>query len=653
MRGFIAAVSLFAGTLLPAANPLNFTEFTQTVEVRFNTPEEAQAAGLVFLPLPEDKKLAFSTRWDDTNPRHARMAELLTKYGWKGTFYLSRPSGNFNREVLPELTSNGHSVGNHTLSHPRLPLLLPNEVWREIHLNRLLVENASGTPVNTFVLPFCDYRNGFDADAEHTIGSALRRSGEIGSPEFFPRLEQEYGYPAGTFANSYLFSPDDRDPKPELFDRRVTDGLKKVADPASGVGPHLTLGLHTWQSDAGFATLGRCLERYARNPDWWYCNENEYAAYRYDRNHSKVVGKSVEGPVARFELSRIAPRTIGAAVPLWVEVTPAPADGKSRFALPPAPPALGVPEKVGLLRNIGNQPAAESMMKAENAPVSIGFSIDFPKKILEYRLTNTGDSQLERPVVTFRQPPGRTRGAIRRELAALDPGHTLRLELPLGDETGREIDRPGPLLWSAQLDFATGGHPERVHATVEIDQPFRESASPRDTALVLGPLSRNSFTDSFLSAASKPDGEPPTLQDALHGRWFKTEGGKELRPGVVRLRAADAGWKKSAQLLRNGNDPDLRLAALVEFHAPRAAAFRLFTTPGEVEALYLNGRKLDFDKQPPREIPVDAGLNRLLVLYRYTRALPEERYLSAGPGESPDDHFEFRLPVRKPAAGAR
>lgn len=644
MRVLSTVAMLFAGALASAANPLNYTEYVQNVDISFRTPEEAQQAQLVPLPLPEGKILAISSRWDDTNPRHLRMAELLKKHGWKGTFYLFRLNDTFNRQVLPALTTGGHSIGNHTISHPRLPQLLPNVVWQEIHLNRMLLESASGTAVNTFVLPFCDRSNGFDRSAAAAIGNALRRSGEIGSPEFFATLEKEYGYPAGTFSNSYLFCPDDRKPDPALFDRRVAEGIKRIADPNSQLGPHLTLGLHTWQDDAGFETLGKCLEKYGNNPDWWYCNENEYAAYRYEFHHAAIAKKGVDGTTAHFEITRIAPRALGAETPLWVEVAPAPLDGKTRFALPKAPAALGLPAKIDLLRNLGNRPAADSAMTAKHFPLTIGFSADRQKKTVIYRLTNNGKTMLERPVVTFRLPPGQLRGTIRRELAVVESGKTLQLELPLGDETGQSVDQPGPLLWSAQLDFAIDGKPGRVYSTAEIDPPYQPTASPRDTVLVLGPLPKEEFTESWCAAVSVPGRTPASLEETLHGRWFPTEPDKRLRPGLVRIRANDKEWKSSADKLLAKADPALRVAALVEFNAPEAGSYRLFLLRNGVEALYLNGKKLAFEKDLPRRIELPAGRSRILLVSSFRKPPDDSRYFSVGAGDAPDDHLAFVVP---------
>lgn len=89
MRVLSTVAMLFAGALASAANPLNYTEYVQNVDISFRTPEEAQQAQLVPLPLPEGKILAISSRWDDTNPRHLRMAELLKSTAGKEHFICS------------------------------------------------------------------------------------------------------------------------------------------------------------------------------------------------------------------------------------------------------------------------------------------------------------------------------------------------------------------------------------------------------------------------------------------------------------------------------------------------------------------------------------------------------------------------------------
>ncbi|MEI3001091.1 MAG: polysaccharide deacetylase family protein [Victivallis sp.] len=131
LKSYVLMCALAFSAVL-SANPLALPEYTREVKLTFATPEAAKEAKLTLLPLPAGKHFAFSTRWDDSNPKHARMAELLAKHGFKGTFFLVARDDKFYDETLPQLTRKGHSVGNHTLNHPNLATLIPNEVSRQI-----------------------------------------------------------------------------------------------------------------------------------------------------------------------------------------------------------------------------------------------------------------------------------------------------------------------------------------------------------------------------------------------------------------------------------------------------------------------------------------------------------------------------------------
>ena len=44
--------------------------YSQSITATFDSPEDAQSATARILPFPENKKIAYSTRWDDTNTNH-------------------------------------------------------------------------------------------------------------------------------------------------------------------------------------------------------------------------------------------------------------------------------------------------------------------------------------------------------------------------------------------------------------------------------------------------------------------------------------------------------------------------------------------------------------------------------------------------------
>ena len=131
---------------LQPENPLGFPEYLQTVTVQYASAEAAEKAKLTFPGLPEEQEIAFSTRWDDVNNRHLKMAELLRRHGMKGTFFLTRPGNrNYYRNIGEKLLGNGCAIGSHTISHPSLPNLIPNEAFRQMMLIRPELESNLNT----------------------------------------------------------------------------------------------------------------------------------------------------------------------------------------------------------------------------------------------------------------------------------------------------------------------------------------------------------------------------------------------------------------------------------------------------------------------------------------------------------------------------
>ena len=137
---------------LQPENPLGFPEYLQTITVKYASAEAAEKAKLTFPLLPEEQEIAFSTRWDDVNYRHLKMAQLLKKHGMKGTFFLTLPDAKYYRNIGEKLLENGCAIGSHTISHPSLPTLIPNEAFRQMMLIRPELESNLNTCVVAFVL---------------------------------------------------------------------------------------------------------------------------------------------------------------------------------------------------------------------------------------------------------------------------------------------------------------------------------------------------------------------------------------------------------------------------------------------------------------------------------------------------------------------
>jgi peptidoglycan/xylan/chitin deacetylase (PgdA/CDA1 family) len=95
----------------------------------------------------------FTTSWDDGHPLDARMADLLSRHGFQGTFYVPLS----NREGLPvlapeEVRSLGRSfeIGSHTIDHCYLRTVDAAEARRQIAGGKDQIEQILGQPVGGF-----------------------------------------------------------------------------------------------------------------------------------------------------------------------------------------------------------------------------------------------------------------------------------------------------------------------------------------------------------------------------------------------------------------------------------------------------------------------------------------------------------------------
>jgi peptidoglycan-N-acetylglucosamine deacetylase len=100
--------------------------------------------------------MIFTTSWDDGDALDLRLADLLRRYGIKGTFYVSKAK-LFNQPKLTDLEIRGigesFEVGAHTIHHPNLPKLSDEEVMKELSESKEWVERVTGKPCEMFCYP--------------------------------------------------------------------------------------------------------------------------------------------------------------------------------------------------------------------------------------------------------------------------------------------------------------------------------------------------------------------------------------------------------------------------------------------------------------------------------------------------------------------
>ncbi|MBI4754708.1 MAG: polysaccharide deacetylase family protein [Betaproteobacteria bacterium] len=108
-------------------------------------------------------KVLFTTSWDDGHALDLRVAELLAKHGFKGTFFIPgrvAPGGACNPEGFPVIDTSelraldsAFELGSHTLDHSYLDAVPPEEARRQVEAGKQWLEDQLGRPVEGFCYP--------------------------------------------------------------------------------------------------------------------------------------------------------------------------------------------------------------------------------------------------------------------------------------------------------------------------------------------------------------------------------------------------------------------------------------------------------------------------------------------------------------------
>ncbi|MBV9760559.1 MAG: polysaccharide deacetylase family protein [Acidobacteriaceae bacterium] len=118
-----------------------------------------------------------TTSWDDGDPNDRKLADLLSRYRLKGTFYVPvQPYHGKNRlqtSDLRALHTENFEIGAHSVSHKNLSDLGGEELIHEVRDCKQILEQLLGDQVPMFCYP-----NGrYDADAVEQV----RRAGYSGA----------------------------------------------------------------------------------------------------------------------------------------------------------------------------------------------------------------------------------------------------------------------------------------------------------------------------------------------------------------------------------------------------------------------------------------------------------------------------------------
>lgn len=105
-----------------------------------------------------------TTSWDDGHELDVRVARLLERYAIPGTFYIAP----FNREFSPaerlrdrelRTISERFEIGAHTMTHPELTSLTPDQARQEISGSRSYLAKLTSQTIRSFCYPRGMYRD--------------------------------------------------------------------------------------------------------------------------------------------------------------------------------------------------------------------------------------------------------------------------------------------------------------------------------------------------------------------------------------------------------------------------------------------------------------------------------------------------------------
>ncbi|GAA1005288.1 oligosaccharide deacetylase [Streptomyces sp. F-3] len=105
---------------------------------------------------------------DGPNPDYTpRILDILAKYDVRATFFVCGEMADWNKDLLARMADEGHTVGNHTWTHPLLTRRTRRQIRVELESTCDIIEKAYGQRPQWFRAPYGAWnRTVFQVEAE-------------------------------------------------------------------------------------------------------------------------------------------------------------------------------------------------------------------------------------------------------------------------------------------------------------------------------------------------------------------------------------------------------------------------------------------------------------------------------------------------------
>lgn len=506
-----------------------FRQYTQKLVLRFRGTPDPSELKISILPLYNGHEWAVSSRWDDNNLDGLKMRDALARYNCKATWYLNDPHAS------PEFTSansrlleGGHSIGGHSLTHPMLSYVNRNQMFREVALSRARWEAVSDSCVMSYAFSFEEHRNDLEGDrVQKDITRNLYRAGYYSIAN---------GYHHRRFKTDMILCPF------MPIDGLEIDGFVEEAmnDPYyKKEFPLLTYAMHVWYiTPEAWAKFEAQLARYTGKANWWYCNQNQYAAYRFQYRHSQLTQRTADQRTLNLTLKRPELLDLNDSVPISLLVEGPHAKLVESISCPKADcevRGLGtdrvivnvahdrikaLPRKIGLIENRDNQPEASPAKRDADFP-QIATWLSFENNSLHLTIANEGAADLGDLSIVFRMPLAFKDGVKRYRVDRIPAHSTKTITYKPKPANADYKYTAGKTLFLAQMDFRADGAPVRLYATCEADLGHPDLSYPQNGFLRSAAIPAGSTS---LEALIRTAQEEAGKHDSLHEPWKLPDG---------------------------------------------------------------------------------------------------------------------------------
>lgn len=338
---------------------------------------------------------------------------------------------------------------------------------------------------------------------------------------------------------SYTFRANDRNPQRKEFNSGFNWGIGLCDKNVLPCGPHLTFGVHSWQSDAGLRELGDFVEKISGREDIWYVNENTYAASRIQSLNTCIRKVKVRGNNVLFEVVRPQPYALGAAVDLFMSFTESPQgimlEGKpiaaDRQICLTAPE--GVPTRFALIPD--------------------ALRVDADLQTFHADFVNRESDTLSDVRFFLRLPPGYEPGVLEDAKGRIAPGERVTLRWTAVRPTDPTL-RAGNLYAALEVDARLAKERVRYWATLLKRRSHEPFAVPRDNASVCGPLKEDETpSENQLMRLSMPETALVDVGITRFQRWRHAVADTSEAEYAVTIPSSDEGVqvRKDMQLKKD------------------------------------------------------------------------------------------------------